>query len=115
MAGSRAAGVPCSCHDPWRSRMRIMKRTRVVPVDLLLAAMALAFVVLASPAAAATPCVALGEYYTFAQQCAVGHGADSGWLSLLLLQAALVGGTLGVVALRRYVLRRDWTGGASRR
>ena len=92
-----------------------MKRTHVNPVDLLLVAMALAFVFLAAPATAATPCVALGEYYTFAQQCAVGHGADSGWLAQLLLQAALVGGTLGVVALRRYVLRRDWTMGAAPR
>lgn len=93
--------------------MRIMKRTHVVPVDLLLVAMALAFVALASPAAAATPCVALGEYYTFAQQCAAANAAESGWLALLLLQAALVGGTVGVVALRRYVLRRDWATGGS--
>ena len=93
-----------------------MKRTHIVPVDLLLSGMALAFVALASPAHATTTCVALGEYYTFAQQCAVGPGAASGWLSLLLLQAALVGGVLGVVALRRHVLRRDWaTGGAPRR
>jgi hypothetical protein len=92
-----------------------MKRTHVNPVDLLLAAMALAFVFLATPAAAAAPCVALGEYYTFAQQCAAANAADSGWLALLLLQAALVGGTLGVVALRRHVLRRDWTTGAAPR
>ncbi len=93
-----------------------MKRTHVAPVDLLLVGMALAFVALASPAHAAAPCVSLGEYYTFAQQCAAGPGAASGWLSLLLLQAALVGGALGVVALRRHVLRRDWTtGGPARR
>ena len=92
-----------------------MKRTHVAPVDLLLSAMALAFVALASPAHAAAPCVALGEYYTFAQQCAVGPGPASGWLSLLLLQAALVGGTLGLMALRRHVLRRDWTAGDATR
>jgi hypothetical protein len=30
---------------------------------------------------------------------------DGGWLSLLLLQGTLVGGTLGLVTLRRQVLR----------
>ena len=92
-----------------------MKRTHVNSVDLLLVALALSFVFLAAPATAAAPCVALGEYYTFAQQCAAGHGADTGWLTQLLLQAALVGGTLGTVALRRYVLRRDWALGATPR
>ena len=87
--------------------MPTMKRTKVNSVDLLLVALALSFVFLAAPATAAAPCVALGEYYTFAQQCAVGPATDSSWLAQLLLQLALVGGTLGVVALRRQVLRRD--------
>ena len=84
-----------------------MKRTSLVSVSLVLAAMGLSFVALASPAAAAAPCVAVGEYYTFAQQCAP-RGVDSGWLALLLLQAALVGGGLGLLSLRRHVSRRDW-------
>lgn len=80
-----------------------MKRNHL-PVDLLLVALALAFIALASPASAAPSCVGIGEYYTFARQCTAPI-VDGGWLSQLLLQAVLVAGTLGLVALRRQVLR----------
>jgi hypothetical protein len=82
-----------------------MKRMHLLPVNLLLVAMALAFVALASPVAAAPPCLGLGEYYSYAHQCTLGHEAERGWLSLLMLHGALVGATLGLVALRRHVLR----------
>ena len=85
-----------------------MKRTHLLATDLLIVAMALAFVALASPAAAATPCLGLGEYYTFARECTVARGADVGWLPLLVLQVALFASMLGLVSLRRFVLRRDW-------
>jgi hypothetical protein len=85
-----------------------MKRIPLVSVSLVVAAMGLSFVALASPADAATPCVAVGEYYTFAQQCAP-RGVESGWLALLLLQATLVAGGLGLLSLRRHVPRRDWS------
>ena len=88
-----------------------MKRTHLVATDLLIVAMALAFVALASPAAAATPCLGLGEYYTFARECTVAQGADIGWLPLLMLQVALFGSMLGLVSLRRFVLRGEWTAG----
>jgi len=80
-----------------------MKRNPL-PVDLLLVALALAFIALAAPASAAPSCVGIGEYYTFARQCTA-PTVDGGWLPLLLLQTALVGGTLGLVTLRRQVLR----------
>jgi hypothetical protein len=83
--------------------MQTMKRSHL-SVDLLLVALALAFVALASPASAAPSCVGIGEYYTFARQCAA-PAVGGNWLPLLLLQAALVGGTLGFVTLRRHVLR----------
>jgi hypothetical protein len=92
-------------HAPWRNRESIMKRTHIVATDLLIVAMALAFVALASPAAAATPCLGLGEYYTFARECTVAQGANIGWLPLLMLQVALFGSMLGLVSLRRFVLR----------
>jgi hypothetical protein len=95
-------------HAPWRNRESIMKRTHLLATDLLIVAMALAFVALASPAAAATPCLGLGEYYTFARECTVARGADVGWLPLLVLQVALFASMLGLVSLRRFVLRRDW-------
>jgi hypothetical protein len=98
-------------HTPWRNRESIMKRTHIVATDLLIVAMALAFVALAAPAAAATPCLGLGEYYTFARECTVAQGADIGWLPLLMLQVALFGSMLGLVSLRRFVLRRDWAMG----
>lgn len=85
-----------------------MKRKPLVSVTLVLAAMALSFVALASPAAAATPCVAVGEYYTFAQQCAP-RGLEGGWLPMLLLQAVLAFGALGLVILRRHAPRQDWS------
>jgi hypothetical protein len=92
---------------------RDMKRMHAV--DVLLVALALAFVALASPASAAAPCVDLGEYYTFAQRCAIDRGAAGDWLPLLLLNAALVGGTLALVSLRRHVLRMGLATGRARR
>lgn len=84
-----------------------MKRTHLLATDLLIVAMALAFVALAAPAAAATPCLGLGEYYTFARGCTVERGADIGWLPLLVLQPALFASMLGLVSLRRFVQRRE--------
>ena len=81
-----------------------MKRTRVLPVDLLLVAMVLAFVALASPVSA-SPCMALGEYYSYAHQCSLGRGAQGDWLTLFLLPTVLFGALVGLVALRRHVLR----------
>jgi hypothetical protein len=100
-----------SDHAPWRNRESIMKRTPLAATNLLIVAMALAFVALAAPAAAATPCLGLGEYYTFARACTVERGADIGWLPLLMLQVALFASMLGLVSLRRFVLRRDWAAG----
>jgi hypothetical protein len=94
-------------HALWRNRESSMKRTHIVATDLLLVAMALAFVALAAPTASATPCLGLGEYYTFARACTVERGADIGWLPLLMLQAGLFASMLGAVSLRRFVLRRD--------
>lgn len=85
-----------------------MKRTHLLATDLLIVAMALAFVALASPAVAATPCLGLGEYYTFARGCTAASGPDVGWLPLLLLQVALFASMFGLVSLRRFVLRRTW-------
>lgn len=83
-----------------------MKRSHIVPVQfLVLASMALAFVVLASPAAATSTCLGLGEYYTVARQCALDRDAAGSSLPMLSLAAAMVGLTLGMVTLRRHVLR----------
>jgi hypothetical protein len=73
-----------------------MKRANVVPVYWLLLAMGLAFVALASPVAAASP--------GLAQTCATGSGAESAWPALLAI-AALAGATVGLMSLRRQVLR----------
>ena len=83
-----------------------MKRTQLVPMEfLVLVVMALAFVTLASPATAATPCMGLGEYYTVARQCALEREAAVGTLPTLSIHAALAGVTFGLMALRRFVLR----------
>jgi hypothetical protein len=86
--------------------MPIMKRSHVLPAEfLLMAGMALAFVVLASPASASPSCLGLGEYYSLARQCAVARVGLSGSLPLLSPHAALASVTVGLVALRRHVLR----------
>ena len=88
------------------SGSRLMKRNHLVPTEfLVLVAMALAFVVLASPATAAQPCLGLGEYYTVARQCAVEPAALGGTLPMLAVYAALAAVTVGLMSLRRHLLR----------
>ena len=83
-----------------------MKRMQILSVNLVLATMGLAFVCLASPAIAAGPCLGLGEYYSYARQCAP-RGTVVGGEAWLLVLAALLGISVGMMSLRRRALRRD--------
>ena len=82
-----------------------MKRTHLVATDLLIVAMALAFVALAAPAAAATPCLGLGEYYTFARDCAMDRQASTAVGPTLMALVTLAVATFGLMSLRHRVLR----------
>ena len=82
-----------------------MKRLHVPSEYLFIAALVLAFLTLASPAAAAQSCLGLGEYYNAARQCSVEREVIAGSLPMLLSYAVLAGATVGLMSLRHYVLR----------
>ena len=81
-----------------------MKRSHAIPLEfLVLAAMAMAFTVLASPADAAT-CMRVGDYYPVVRQCVAERAMMDGTLPQLALLAAVASLTAGGVLLRRHVL-----------
>ena len=83
-----------------------MKRTTVVLTGfVVLVSLALAYVAPTAPAAAAGPCIGLGEYYTFARDCAMDRQASTAVGPTLMAMVTLAVATFGLMSLRHRVLR----------